>query len=77
MVNSGINVGWSLFNSEIALQSWYKDGTAVEVLVIQCVWFVGSIVGGFNAGFFIDSMGRKKVIVSTVNTTNIKDLLNY
>lgn len=64
MVNSGIHYAWTIFNSEFAKQKWYEDSTIFETLAVQCGWFVGSIVGGFNAGYFIDTMGRRKVIVS-------------
>lgn len=66
MVTSGLNLAWTLFNSEFVEQKWYKNATTIEVLAVQCSWFVGSIVGGFNAGYFADSMGRNKVIVSII-----------
>lgn len=64
MVNSGLHFAWTLFNSEFDKQLWYEESTIMEVLAVQCAWFVGSMVGGFNAGYFIDSLGRNKVIVS-------------
>lgn len=67
MINAGLHMAWTLFNSEFNRQLWYADSTIIEVLVVQCGWFIGSIVGGFNAGYFIDSLGRRKVIVSAVN----------
>lgn len=64
MIISGLNLAWTLFNSEFAEQQRFEDATIIEVLAVQCAWFLGSIVGGFNGGYFIDSMGRNKVIVS-------------
>lgn len=64
MINSGMHVSWSIFNGEFGNQAWSKEASIFEVLFVQIGFFVGSIVGGFNSGYFVDSLGRRKVIVS-------------
>ncbi len=64
MINSGMNVSWSIFNGEFQNQAWAENANVFEVLFVQIGFFVGSIVGGFNSGYFVDSLGRRKVIVS-------------
>lgn len=64
MINSGMHVSWSIFNGEFGNQTWSRDATKVEVLFVQIGFFIGSIVGGFNSGYFVDTLGRRKVIVS-------------
>lgn len=66
MINSGMYVSWSIFNGEFGNQAWSKDATMYEVLFVQIGFFVGAIVGGFNSGYFVDSLGRRKVIVSVL-----------
>ncbi|KAJ6636029.1 Sugar transporter ERD6-like 7 [Pseudolycoriella hygida] len=62
MINSGLHVSWSIFNGEFENQAWSEKASIFEVFFVQIGYFVGSIVGGFNAGFFVDSLGRRKVI---------------
>lgn len=64
MINSGMHVSWSIFNGEFGSQAWAVKATQFEVFFVQIGFFVGSIVGGFNSGYFVDSLGRRKVIVS-------------
>lgn len=66
MINSGMHVSWSIFNGEFGSQAWTEDATILEVLFIQISFFVGAIVGGFNSGYFVDSLGRRRVIVSVL-----------
>lgn len=67
MINSGMHMAWSIFNGEFGYQSWSTKASIFEVLFVQIAFFVGSIVGGFNSGYFVDSLGRRKVIVSVTN----------
>ncbi|XP_037038618.1 glucose transporter GlcP-like [Bradysia coprophila] len=62
MINSGMHVSWSIFNGEFGSQAWAEEATVFEVLFVQIGFFIGSIVGGFNSGYFVDSLGRRKVI---------------
>lgn len=64
MISSGMHVSWSIFNGEFENQAWWANASIFEVVFVQIGFFVGSIVGGFNSGFFVDSLGRRKVIVS-------------
>lgn len=64
MISSGMHVSWSIFNGEFGSQVWWTNASIFEVVFVQIGFFVGSIVGGFNSGYFVDSLGRRKVIVS-------------
>lgn len=64
MISSGMNISWSIFNAEFGYQTWTQNTSVFEVLFVQIGFFVGSILGGFNSGYFVDSLGRRKVIVS-------------
>lgn len=63
MTASGTEVGCTLFGTLLATQQWQKDADNVQLILIHCMFFLGSIVGGFNAGYFIDSIGRKHTLV--------------
>lgn len=64
MINSGLHMSWSIFNGEFGNQFWTRNANIFELIFVQIAFFVGSIVGGFNSGYFVDSLGRRKVIVS-------------
>lgn len=68
MINSGMNISWSIFNGEFGYQTWAQNANLLEVLFVQGGFFLGSIIGGFNSGYFVDSLGRRKVIVSVMTS---------
>lgn len=63
MINSGMIFAWLIYNMDFREQPWTYTAWESEILVIKGSWFIGSIVGGFNCGYFIDSIGRRRVIV--------------
>lgn len=76
MINSGMHVSWSIFNGEFGNQSWTSNASMFEVFFVQIGFFAGSIVGGFNSGYFIDSLGRRKVIVSVCEWSELVKMIS-
>lgn len=60
----GLNIGWSLFTSKFKSGEWSKESIGIEVVLVHIAFFIGMIVGGFNAGYFIDKIGRRNNYVS-------------
>ena len=61
---SGTEIGCTLFGGVLPTQPWQVDADTVQLILVHCMFFIGSIVGGLNAGYFIDSIGRKHTLVS-------------
>lgn len=61
---SGTEIGSTLFGGTLTKQRWQEGADAVQLILVHCMFFVGSMVGGFNAGYFIDNIGRKNTLVS-------------
>lgn len=61
---SGTEIGCTLFGGALPTQPWMENATYMEHILVYCMFFVGSMVGGLNAGYFIDSIGRKHTLVS-------------
>lgn len=63
---SGTEIGFTLFGGAFATQSWQKEAQAIQIILVHCMFFVGSIVG-LNAGYFIEHIGRKPTLVSRIH----------
>lgn len=74
---TGTEVGCTLFGSALATQSWQEDADAVQLILVHCMFFLGSIVGGLNAGYFIDSIGRKHTLVRGLAKAQNPVIINY
>lgn len=59
---SGMEIGCTLFGFNA--HAWLENSTKTELMLMHGMFFVGSVVGGFNAGFFVDSIGRRNTLVS-------------
>lgn len=60
---SGTEIGTTLFGGAIKTQEWQENANNLQLIFVHCMFFVGSVVGGFNAGYFIDSIGRRPTLV--------------
>lgn len=65
---SGTEIGSTLFGGAIKTQEWQESANNLQLIFVHCMFFVGSIVGGFNAGYFIDSIGRRPTLVWIIMT---------
>lgn len=63
LVTSGMHIGWSLYNINVEDHAWIEQSTDMELNLVYVFWFLGVIVGGFNAGYFIESSGRQSILV--------------
>lgn len=63
----GLNIGWTLFTSNFKTGRWVEEAIDIEILIVHVSIFIGMIVGGFNAGYFMDKIGRRNIYVSILS----------
>lgn len=67
----GLNIGWTLYTSNFKTGEWSNESIEIEIVLVHIAMFIGMIVGGFNAGYFIDKIGRRNNYVSIINQSSI------
>lgn len=54
-----------MYRINFRAEEWEQNSTSMELTLAHIGIFVGMLAGGFNAGYFIDTIGRKNVLVNS------------